>query len=102
MPSPGRRIVEGGEDPRTDRQAACPGDAEYEAYRNRRLPIAVPPTVVDPATGAVIPTPSRTIAKARCDALRALMKMEMPERWTDVSRRPRNVADQAGQAGVAE
>ena len=61
---------------------------KYEAYRNRRLPIAVPPTVVDPATSAVIPTPSRTIAKARCDALRRFMKMEMPERWTDVTDDP--------------
>ena len=57
---------------------------KYESYRNRRLPIAIPPTVIDPATGGAIATPPRAIAKLRCDALRALIKMEMPERWTDV------------------
>jgi prepilin-type N-terminal cleavage/methylation domain-containing protein len=63
---------------------------KYESYYNRRLPITIPPTVYDPATKAVIPTPPRAIAKVRCDALRALMKMEMPERWTDVRDDPKN------------
>ncbi len=61
---------------------------KYESYRNRRLPVTIPATVYDPATSTVIPTPPRAIAKARCDALRALMKMEMPERWTDITDDP--------------
>jgi hypothetical protein len=61
---------------------------KYESYRNRRLPIAIPPTVIDPTTKTVIPTPARAVAKVRCDALRALMKMEMPERWTDITDDP--------------
>ncbi len=65
---------------------------KYESYRTRRLPISIPAMVLDPTNGpkdsmnnpVPIPTPARAIALARCDAIRQLMRMEMPERWTDV------------------
>lgn len=48
--------------------------ARYEAYQTRRLPIQIPPGTTD----------LRLVAKYRLDALRDLMRMEMPDRWTDV------------------
>lgn len=45
---------------------------KYESYRTRRLPIS---------TAGKQPLPA---AVARLDALRELMRMEMPDRWTDV------------------
>jgi hypothetical protein len=67
---------------------------KYESYRTRRLPISIPPMVLDPSgppntkdsagNPIPIPTPARAIAMVRCDAMRQLMRMEMPERWTDV------------------
>ena len=45
----------------------------YDEYRTRRVPITIPPG-----------TPPSTIAKLRLDGLRDLMRMEMPDRWTDV------------------
>jgi prepilin-type N-terminal cleavage/methylation domain-containing protein len=44
----------------------------YESYRTRRVPIS---------TRGMDPTQA---ARARLDALRDLMRMEMPERWSDV------------------
>ncbi len=57
---------------------------KYESYRTRRLPVAIPPVVLDAPNGNPIPTPRLAIAKVRCDAIRALMRMEMPDRWTDI------------------
>ena len=57
---------------------------KYESYRTRRLPISIPPVVLDKPNGNPIATPARAIAKVRCDAIRALMRMEMPDRWSDV------------------
>jgi hypothetical protein len=57
---------------------------KYESYRTRRLPIAIPPFVLDKPNGNPIPTPRPAISKVRCDVMRALMRMEMPDRWTDI------------------
>lgn len=59
---------------------------KYESYRTRRLPVAIPAKVL--SNGNPIVTPPRTIAKARCDVIRQLMRLEMPDRWTDISDDP--------------
>jgi prepilin-type N-terminal cleavage/methylation domain-containing protein len=64
---------------------------KYESYRHRRLPIAIPPMVFDPVSRSVIATPPRAIAQVRCDAMRQLMRMEMPDRWTDVTDNPKAI-----------
>jgi len=52
---------------------------KYESYATRRIPIAstLPPN----------PTAAQVFAwrKLRLDALRELMRMELPERWTDIA-----------------
>jgi len=66
----------------------------YEAYRTRRVPIQIP----------VLPPGVRTqkaAAKMRLDALRQLMRMEMPDRWTDVTDPPISIVDPQTGAGVA-
>jgi prepilin-type N-terminal cleavage/methylation domain-containing protein len=45
----------------------------YESYRSRRLPIQISPGST-PAQAATL----------RCNAIRELMRMEMPDRWTDI------------------
>ena len=75
---------------------------KYESYRTRRLPISIPAFVLDPTNGPKdsmnnpipIPTPARAIAQVRCDAIRQLMRMEMPERWTDVIDDPQPITVQ--------
>jgi prepilin-type N-terminal cleavage/methylation domain-containing protein len=57
---------------------------KYESYRTRRLPIAIPGEVIDPASGNPIPTPPGVSRKVRCDVIRQMMRMEMPERWSDI------------------
>jgi prepilin-type N-terminal cleavage/methylation domain-containing protein len=65
---------------------------KYESYRTRRLPITMPGEVLDPANGPFDmmgnpipkPTPLKALATIRCDVIRQLMRMEMPERWTDL------------------
>lgn len=52
---------------------------KWESYRTRRVPIVVPPTA---APGVA--------ARARIDALHDLMRMELPDRWTDVKDDPMN------------
>lgn len=47
--------------------------AKYESYKTRRAPIPIP-AGVDPKTAAMI----------RLDAIHDLMRMEMPERWSDI------------------
>ncbi len=49
----------------------------FEQYRFRRLPIQMP--------AGVSP---RIAAQIRCDALRQLMRMEMPDRWSDIVDNP--------------
>ena len=51
--------------------------AKYESYRTRRLPISIP-TTTNPINAA----------KYRLDALRDIMRMEMPDRFTDVKDAP--------------
>ncbi len=46
---------------------------KYESYMTRRVPIRIPPR-----------TPPQQAAQMRLQALRDLMRMEMPERWNDV------------------
>jgi prepilin-type N-terminal cleavage/methylation domain-containing protein len=45
----------------------------YESYLTRRVPLRIPPG-----------TPSKTAAELRLIALRQIMRMEMPERWSDI------------------
>ena len=49
----------------------------YESYRSRRLPIQIQP-------GS---TPAQA-AQLRCNAIRELMRMELPDRWTDITDAP--------------
>ena len=55
----------------------------YESYRTRRIPLDVSRIVILPNERA-----SMKIARARLDALRDLMRMEMPDRWYDVREDP--------------
>lgn len=56
----------------------------WESYRWRRLPLEIPPFVKRPSDGQIVPTPPEVAAQVRCDAVRELMRMEIPERWSDV------------------
>jgi prepilin-type N-terminal cleavage/methylation domain-containing protein len=56
---------------------------KYDSFLHRRLPIVIPAQVL--SHGTPIRTPPSAVAKARCDALRLLMRMEMPDRWTDIT-----------------
>jgi hypothetical protein len=64
---------------------------KYESYRHRRLPIAIPAMVFDPVSRGVVATPPQAIAQVRCDAMRQLMRLEMPDRWTDVTDNPKPI-----------
>lgn len=46
----------------------------WESYATRRVPITVPPN-----------SPPNVAGKLRLDAQRELMRMELPERWTDIA-----------------
>ena len=46
---------------------------KWEAYKTRRAPVKIPPG-----------TPPREAARIRLDALHDLMRMELPERYTDI------------------
>jgi hypothetical protein len=46
---------------------------KYEAYLTRRVPITFPPN-----------TPPSAMAQMRLDAIRELMRLEMPDRWRDI------------------
>ena len=64
---------------------------KYESYRNRQLPIQLP-----------IGVTARQAAAARCDAVRQLMRMEMPDRWSDIVDPAKNItiiADSANSLG---
>jgi len=50
---------------------------QYDSYKTRRVPIRIPPG-----------TTPRQSAEIRLAAIRDLMRMEMPERWNDVSDAP--------------
>ncbi len=75
---------------------------KYESYRTRRLPISIPAMVLDSTNGPFdsmhnpipIPTPARAIALVRCDVMRQLMRMEMPERWSDIVDDPQAITVQ--------
>jgi hypothetical protein len=54
---------------------------KYESYRYRRLPIQMPPNISP-----------QVAAQIRCDAIRQLMRMEMPDRWTDITDNPVTMA----------
>lgn len=54
----------------------------YESYRTRRAPISMSATERTSTTG------SKDFAKRRLQALRELMRMEMPDRWTDITDTP--------------
>jgi len=62
----------------------------WESYRWRRLPLQIPPFVKQ-ANGQIVPTPPELAAQVRCDAIRELMRMEMPERWSDIYGESNNV-----------
>lgn len=51
--------------------------AKYESYRTRRVPITIPPG-----------STTLTAAMLRVDAIRELMRMEMPDRYTDIQDAP--------------
>lgn len=51
----------------------------YESYRWRRLPIQLPPASTLSGANQI-----QQINQMKCNAVRELMRMEMPDRWTDV------------------
>jgi len=60
----------------------------WESYRFRRVPTEMPQLVMRPTDRKVIPTPPSAAAQVRCDAVRDLMRVEMPERWQDIATGP--------------
>jgi prepilin-type N-terminal cleavage/methylation domain-containing protein len=56
----------------------------WESYRSRRLPLEIPQFVKRPGDAQIVATPPEVAAQVRCDAIRELMRMEMPERWSDI------------------
>lgn len=59
--------------------------AKYESYRSRRLPLGS--AELEAMAGqyrSLGETPMRALARARMNATRDLMRMEMPDRWNDV------------------
>ncbi len=60
----------------------------WESYRFRRVPLELPQFVMRPADRQVIPTPPAAAAQVHCDAVRDLMRVEMPERWQDIANGP--------------
>jgi hypothetical protein len=56
---------------------------KYESYATRRLPVTIPSEVIDPS-GSLVQMPSAVSRKVRCDVLRQMMRMEMPDRWRDI------------------
>lgn len=60
--------------------------AQYESYRTRRVPVNTA-GMTPPQAARITP---QQLAEARLEMLRALMRLEMPERWTDVVFDPQN------------
>lgn len=63
--------------------------AKYESYRTRRVP--VDEKLVAIYKGYISPTQTNTVrglAQARVDVIRELMRMEMPERYSDIDDDP--------------
>ncbi len=58
---------------------------QWESYYHRRLPVQMPTTVKRPTDQQVFSLPPEAAAQVRCDVLRELMRMEMPERWSDIN-----------------
>jgi len=58
---------------------------QWESFAHRRLAFQLPASVERPTDFAIIPPPPEVAAQARCDGIRLLMRMEMPERWSDIS-----------------
>jgi type II secretory pathway pseudopilin PulG len=62
---------------------------KYEAYRTRRVPMIPPPlTTNSSGTNTVIAQGVQLAAKYRLDALHDIMRMEMPDRWSDITDAP--------------
>lgn len=70
----------------------------YDEYKNRRVP--VPSVLTDPLTNEVVRLDPKESAMVRLTALRDLMRLEMPERDTDISRGPITIRIRNGVASV--
>jgi prepilin-type N-terminal cleavage/methylation domain-containing protein len=55
---------------------------KYESYLSRRVPLNLPVAV------GRLPNGPKVVARARLDAIRDLMRLEMPDRWTDIIDEP--------------
>lgn len=55
----------------------------YESYRTRRVPFVFP-TIPQNASPANKVLYQKEISRARLDCIRDLMRMEMPDRWSDI------------------
>jgi hypothetical protein len=62
--------------------------AKYETYKTRRVNISLPPPPTD-TTSADYRTYVRLANQVRLDCLRDLMRMELPDRWSDIEDPPR-------------
>jgi len=58
--------------------------ARYESYRTRRVPLSRSQIDLIITTNSW-PENSRSVARVRLNGLRDLMRMEMPDRWSDVT-----------------
>ena len=71
----------------------------YESYRYRRVPVRIN-TTDNIASDYVNPSDDRNflqnVATVRLNALRELMKIELPERWSDVTDMPALLRDASG------
>lgn len=62
--------------------------AKYEAYKTRRVQLTLPPP--PPVTDTTnYPIYVATAARARLDCLHDLMRMELPDRWSDIEDPPK-------------
>lgn len=59
----------------------------WESYRTRRVPVSVP-APPDPSNTAAYQAYLRNVALLRLYAFHDIMRMELPDRWTDISVAP--------------
>ncbi len=63
--------------------------ARYESYRTRRVPILLyPPNTSDANYAVYSKTFVYEAARARLDVLRDIMRMELPDHWSDITDAP--------------
>lgn len=60
----------------------------WESYRTRRVPVTVDQVALSQLPATAPERMKRRVASARLDALHELMRLELPDRWSDVVDKP--------------